>query len=216
MKTSVQIYEKGELSPIIDRDLSLHNYLVRASSRPDLASRILSDLHMMKGVGQVFVPEEDNFLYHFKDELYYHFSRAGRAVLLVAKPAIPMTHNRRKTIRSRFLSLSSDSPHDMVGHFKQLLKISGHQHNHTMSNRMMTGTFNLHMRDLQTPFVEIGNNGTSTLVVPLDLIRSLAKLGVPPRTVLKYAGQTILLAHNSDFTVRFLYVAHLLDDSLFS
>ncbi len=196
---------------------SLHEYLQANTSQINVASRLLTDLHSNKGTGKIFVSETNNILYYYGGNSIYHvFSRGGRYNLFMVRPALALTASRTKIIHKRFLSVNNQSEDHLVNHFERMIELSGAKEFSDLSRSLIQGEFTVHMRDLQTPFIEIGKDEKGIpLVVPLDLITALASLNVLPHTSVKYMGQHILLATNEDYTIRTLYASHLLDDKLF-
>jgi len=196
---------------------SLHEYLRSNVNSVNVASKLLTDLHSARGIGQIFVQESNMALYYYNgNEIYHIFSRGGRVIIILARPALSLTSQRRSVIQKRFLPVDETTDRHLISHFEKLLQLSGAKVFGDTARQFISGEFKIHMRDLQTPFIELGiDQFDNPLVVPLQFIPALAAVNVLPHTSIKYMGQHILLATNEDYTVRVMYVSHLLDDKLF-
>ena len=197
---------------------TLHEYLKSNLGSIDAASKLLSDLHTARGIGQIFVQEANTTLYYYGGNKIYHiFSRGGRLIVIMARPGLSLTTKRKEVIRRRFLPVDNRVDAHLVNHFEELLKRSGHKNFGRMTAQFINGEFKVHMRDLLTPFIEISTDTQGVpLVIPLQLVSELAAVNVLPHTAIEYMGQHIVLATNEDYTVRVLYASHLLKDELFT
>jgi len=197
---------------------ALHEYLRSSLGSVNAASKVLSDLHTARGVGQIFVQEANATLYYYAgNKLYHTFSRGGRLIVIMARAGLSLTSQRKEVIKKRFLLVDDQVDDHLAKHFEHLLQLSGSKNFGKMTQQFINGEFKIHMRDLKTPFIEIARDHENTpLVVPLHLVSELAAVNVLPHTAIEYSGQHIILATNEDYTVRVLYVSHLLEDGLFT
>ena len=197
---------------------TLQDYLKGSRRVSDLPSKVWSDIHMLRGIGEIFVSEQDKTLYYYSgNPLFRIFSRGGRIIVSVSKVLLPMNSNRKKTLKSRFLVLdNNNNNNDLAFHLEQLMKKSNARYIPPVSKEFSTGEFRLFMQDLQTPFVEIERINNISLVVPLKLIQSLAKIGLKPRCTIQYADQFLLFANDENHTVKVFYSAHIMDHTLFT
>jgi hypothetical protein len=212
------IVKKESEIAVSSRDIaSLHEYLQRNNGMKNVAVKIFSDIHSSKGIGDMIVSERDHTLYHYNgNSIYYVFSIGGRVIVIITRPALPMTQSRKKLIKNRFLALDPVADKHMVDHFENLIGMSGTRHHSAITRSFAAGVFTVHMRDLYTPFVEIGQSDNIPLVIPMNFLIKASGSSLLPSTTIKYAGQHITVFTNDDYTVRVLYVSHLLDDSLFT
>jgi len=212
------IIESSNKALTTNRDTtSLHEYLHANRSTRNISLQILTDLHSNKGIGKLFVKESNDTLYYYpSNKLYYVFSVGGRLISVMAKPTIPMTQSRRRVIRKRFLVVDDKEDEHLIKHFENLIRLSTTRQHTSITRTFAAGIFTVHMRDLATPFIEIGVSGDSPLVIPMQFVMNAAELGMIPITSINYAGQTVVIFANDDYTVRLLYVSHLLTDSLFT
>lgn len=195
---------------------TIQEYLSSGRCVSDLPARVWSDVHMMKGVGQTFVQEQDNTLYHYDSHpLFRVVSRGGRLIVCISKVLLPMSKSRRKILRQRFLHLDTDTDSSLAGHLDRLVDQTDPRYLPPVSDEFSKGEFRLFMPDMRSPFVQIGTTDEQPLVVPLALIQSMAEIGLRPRCSLRYSNQVLLSGHNDDHTVRLMYSAHLMDNTLF-
>lgn len=208
-----------------DKDLTLDDIpsslteLISYKFPPVSAGRVFSALHSGRSIGTRLAVDRGELLYFYPGlQLHYTFSIGGRVFAFINKVSLTWTDRRKTTLKRRFFQLPTQDTEHLVQHIHNLYDMTV---KHTMGGRvhpeLASGTFTVHMRDLVTPFVEVGRTQKGEiLVIPLEFIRDAVKLGLTPIADLRYAGQYILLFVNEDCTVRLLYVGHLLQDSLFT
>jgi len=195
---------------------SLHVYLQEHQKNVNSGISLLRALETGKGIGKC-VPSENHVLYYCNDNPLYHvFSNGGRAILIIARASVFFSNHRENSIRKRFLLINQETNTELTTHFQNLIKLSSSRQDWHIHQDFVKGSFTVHMKDLMTPYIEIGRTTAGTpLVVPAWILSSLVESSTIPLSVITYCGQKVLIAANDDFTVRVAYVSHILEDTLF-
>jgi hypothetical protein len=211
---------KKDNNQVSRRDISaLHDYLRQNNSVSNEALRIFAELHSNSGLGREIAPvDTDNTLYYYGEhDIYYIFAIGGRIISMLAKPSLLMTTARRKLIKTRFLSLDTAADAHLIEHFHNLIDLSSSKCNtNSLILNIIGGQFTVHMKDLKTPYIEIGKVNNDILVIPMNFVIRAGQLALLPVNILHYAGQYIIVFANDDYTARLLYVGYILKDSLFT
>lgn len=195
----------------------VERYVKRSKSKKQPHLALLSQLYRFEGVG-MRIPGDDNNLYYSSDlTSHYVFSRGKRIFLFISKSILNPSDALKRVIKEKFTILDPVSSPEMKGHLQELRKLAV---THTVADPFIRsflndGRLTIYMRDLQNPYVEIGEIGDQKLVVPLDVVVSASRSQLFPKAVLKYSGQQILCSAEDEYNVFTLYFSHILLDGLF-
>jgi hypothetical protein len=194
--------------------VSLHEYLLQHVRSKNVAGSVFTAMHSGTLIGKSHVDEQDKTLYFYNHDTHYVLSRGGRVITYILKAALFLTKRRTDIIQDRFIHVGQESDEHLLVHFENLHKLAA---GILPSDTHIPQSWTVYMPDLRRPFAEVKlTKAGEKLVLPLPFIIDAATLGLTPTKIVEYAGQHIMVFTNAEATVKVLYVAHLLEKSLFT